>query len=68
MIFRGKGDPSVTDMQGKTAADGPIPMLWQFRMADRFGWPAIEGWDRLPAQAQEMLQLIQGALDAIPTP
>jgi len=36
-------------------------MLWQFRLADRFGWAALEGWERLPAQAQAALRMIMVA-------
>ena len=52
MIFAGKGD---------LLGGEPIPMLMEFRMADRFGWAALEGWGRLPLQAQEMLGLILSA-------
>jgi hypothetical protein len=50
----------MTDPAGNVC-DEPIPMLTEFRMADRFGWQALEGWARLPIIAQELLVMILNA-------
>ena len=48
----------VTDPRGDVPSTDPIPMLFEYRLIERFGWAALEGWERLPLQAQQALLTI----------